>query len=140
MKAESILKFNGYVVEKLNFQLNKKFVHEKEIAISPAFNREIEKLDANKYLVRVKVVIGDLEYEEQPFYIEVILSGKFEVESEKRNNNLSLIKSNATAILFPYLRNAVSMLTALSNIPTLTLPVFNIVALFEEYEKKANEK
>jgi len=68
------------------------------------------------------------------------LSGKFEVESEKRNNNLSLIKSNATAILFPYLRNAVSMLTALSNIPTLTLPVFNIVALFEEYEKKANEK
>ena len=61
MKAESILKFNGYVVEKLNFQLNKKFVHEKEIAISPAFNREIEKLDANKYLVRVKVVIGDLE-------------------------------------------------------------------------------
>jgi preprotein translocase subunit SecB len=140
MKAESILKFNGYVVEKLNFQLNKKFVHEKEIAISPAFNREIEKLDANKYLVRVKVVIGDLESEEQPFYIEVILSGKFEVESEKRNNNLSLIKSNATAILFPYLRNAVSMLTALSNIPTLTLPVFNIVALFEEYEKKANEK
>ena len=113
MKAESILKFNGYVVEKLNFQLNKKFVHEKEIAISPAFNREIEKLDANKYLVRVKVVIGDLESEEQPFYIEVILSGKFEVESEKRNNNLSLIKSNATAILFPYLRNAVSMLTAL---------------------------
>lgn len=140
MKAESILKFNGYVVEKLNFQLNKKFVHEKEIAISPAFNREIEKLDANKYLVRVKVIIGDLESEEQPFYIEVILSGKFEVESEKRNNNLSLIKSNATAILFPYLRNAVSMLTALSNIPTLTLPVFNIVALFEEYEKKANEK
>ena len=46
------------------------------------------------------------------------------------------MKVNAAAILYPYVRAAISMLTTLANVPPVVLPPVNFVKLFEESAKE----
>lgn len=47
-----------------------------------------------------------------------------------------LLKINATAILFPYLRSIISSITANSGFQTLVLPVINVHKMLEQQEKE----
>ncbi|WP_343695471.1 protein-export chaperone SecB [Flavobacterium sp.] len=65
-------------------------------------------------------------------FIKVNCIGTFQLQDV---NSLSEIPpyfySNAIAILFPYLRSGVSILTVQANITALVLPTFNLVELGE---------
>ena len=70
---------------------------------------------------------------EDIFDLELCLVGKFEaggnIESER-------VLPNAIAIMFPYLRAQVSLMTAQPNIPTINLKPVNINALLERQSNK----
>ena len=51
--------------------------------------------------------------------------GIFEFDEDLTNKQL-FFSQNAPAILFPYIRAYISALTALSGIPTITLPTLNL--------------
>lgn len=59
------------------------------------------------------------------FVTEILLVGLFETD----NINSNSILPNAIAIMFPYLRAQVSLITAQPNIPTISLKPVNINAL-----------
>lgn len=66
--------------------------------------------------------------------IKVNVAGVFRLDNWEVSENSELIKANTAAILFSYLRALVSMITTNANIPSYTIPVMNIAALFERNE------
>lgn len=62
--------------------------------------------------------------------------GVFEFEDWEDDDKNGMAINNATAILFPYLRNLVSTVTLNGNVPPYILPVMNIVELFKKQENK----
>ena len=61
-----------------------------------------------------------------PFEMEVVLKGFFSIDSADSNVDISFFKTNAVAILFPYLRAIVSSYTANANIAPVIFPAMNI--------------
>ena len=141
MQGKSCLTLKNYIVKTMNFSINENFQFDQNstISINPEFKRQIRKVDAKTAMVNLGFRISN-ENNDMPFSIEIDIEGLFHLEDWERQDQLPIISSNAIAILFPYLRTLVSMITANANISPYILPVMNITALFEETkETQANE-
>ncbi len=134
----NVMKFLDYKVITAKFSLNEKFVFPEDgvVEISPEFNYEIEKISKDETNVYLCAEIKSALNNSMPFEIETKIVGKFYVKDWEKEENVVLIKKNAIAILFPYLRAIISTITTSANIPPYTLPIMNINALFEEQEKR----
>lgn len=133
-----VLKMNHYSVEKIDFHLNKGFVPKPNtrISLNPDFRRNIRRIDENKALVELTVLIQDKDVP-LPFYLEVTIGGLFTLDGwESTEDKKNLMKNQTIAILFPLVRSLVTIVTANSNFPPLMLPVIDVAALFEESEKR----
>lgn len=91
------------------------------------FNREISCIDANNYRVSLRCNAKD---ETGMIEMHVRIVGMFYVDSSDENKKKELISKNTMAILFPYLRSQVTLLTAQIDGPKFTLPVMNIAGMF----------
>lgn len=133
MQAKSCLSLENYIVKTMSFAINENFDFGKDgiISINPEFTREINKIDNDTALVNLIFRI-DNKNADMPFSMEVNIEGVFRLENWEHPDMLPMIRSNAVAILFPYLRSLVSMITANANISPYLLPVMNIVAMFEQ--------
>jgi len=87
--------------------------------------------DENK---EYKVTLNLEGDKEEEYHFSISLSGYFEVESNDIDNVevQDLIKKNAVAIIMPYLRSEVSLLTAQPGMECIVLPPFNIVKMLEK--------
>ncbi len=87
-----------------------------------------------------KVTLTFVLENELPFNIKVTLEGSFKYNASEDEANIGLdelLKKNATAILFPYLRAIVSQLTSMGNeYQPLLIPAMNIGALLDENNTK----
>ncbi|HEX3038162.1 MAG TPA: protein-export chaperone SecB [Oscillospiraceae bacterium] len=131
--AQSALKFNGYEVQNIYFEKNDAFFTKdnNEVELSPSFQRKIFKNDKNDYIVELGFEIKpDLEGNLVPFTLKVNIAGCFTFDDDDD----TLVKENAVAILFPYLRALISTITANANIPPLILPTINIVEMLKQEE------
>ncbi len=134
----SDLKLIGYRVEKLHFALNENFdaSSKQKVRVQPNFHRDVHKIDASKYAVRLTVAISEEHQESDvPFFAEVRIAAKFKFENWEEADRHSIAVNNGTAILFPYLRTLLSNITMNGNVPPYTLPVMNVNNLFKEKEK-----
>ena len=137
MENECILNLLNYKVEKIHFDLNPKFVmpmEDEKIEMNPKLVRKIEKIDDNKCKVSLGFIISEGDSLKAPFSIEIWISGEFEVKKGEQSD--VIVNVNAVAVLFPFLRALLATITSNANIPPYILPVFNVVAWFEEEEKK----
>ena len=94
------------------------------------FDHEIRKNDNNTDVV-LSVLIND---ENNALKLSVELVGTFAFSnSENVNKNLydNLINKNAIAILFPYLRSQVTLITSQPNMTPIILPPININTLLK---------
>lgn len=132
MQGKSCLTLKKYIVKTMNFSINEDFQFNQNttISINPEFNRQIRKIDNDTAVVNLGFSISN-ENNDMPFSIEIDIEGLFHLENWEHPDNLQIITSNAIAILFPYLRSLVSMVTANANISPYVLPVMNITALFD---------
>lgn len=132
MQGKSCLTLKKYIVKTMNFSINEDFQFNQNttISINPEFNRQIRKIDNDTAAVNLGFSISN-ENNDMPFSIEIDIEGLFHLENWEHPDNLQIITSNAIAILFPYLRSLVSMVTANANISPYVLPVMNITALFD---------
>ncbi len=126
----SSLILNKIVFDKIEFE-RKGFQNENEIS----FEVEVQ-IGVNKEnMYKVTLVLKGTKEAEYDFVIS--LSGFFTFETSgdlTENQKQSLINTNAVAILMPYLRSEVSLLTAQPNMDCVVLPVFNINKMLEENE------
>ena len=74
------------------------------------------------YLVELTLRIAD---EEKHFFVEATAQATFFMEGSKGDR----FAQNMLAIMFPYLRSYVSLLTTQPEIPPIVLPTMNIVAM-----------
>lgn len=90
-----------------------------------------EHTSEHRYKVNL-IVRGDKAKE---YNFEISLTGFFSLKEDSgldKKVEDSLISKNAVAILMPYLRSEVSLLTAQPEVDCVSLPVFNINNMVEE--------
>lgn len=133
MPEANVLHFLGYTVDELTFNLKPVDTvdTEKSIELLPKLSRKIEKTNDENYSISIGVT---LDQEDLPFTAQVSMTGRFLLQGIK--NPEQTMKVNAAAILYPYVRAAISMLTTLANVPPVVLPPVNFVKLFEESAKE----
>lgn len=127
------LNLRGIRAEGLSFkQNNVKIPKDAKLDLKPSFSRRVRKTPDNEKLhfVTLEVKIESSESAPKPFDLKVCLTGVFEADVasdfDRRAFNVQ-----AVAILYPYLRAAVTNLTGAAFVAPLVLPVVG-GALFPE--------
>ncbi|MDE7084041.1 MAG: protein-export chaperone SecB [Clostridia bacterium] len=121
--------FKGITTEELTYKLNRvQIAPNQRLDIKPQFARQVRKPNDNKKLIFISlaVKIESNEKEPKPFDLSVNLVGIFELEKEDYNaQEERAFVIEATQLLYPYLRSAVSNLTAQAYVSPLNLPIIN---------------
>lgn len=119
---ESVLKLNKIIFDKIEFN-RLGFKNEQELEL------EIQSNISQRHgtdLYRVTLILKGKKVDE--YTLEISLSGFFSIENADLSYELknALITKNSIAILMPYLRSQVSLLTAQPEVDCVVLPPFNI--------------
>ena len=143
----AVITFESYKITEIMFLENDDFILEDpkdsiELIQEIHYNFGLFE-NEEKAIVEVKLNLGERNTKEQPFFLSLTVNGLFTYHAEE-DENLSgfdvYLKGNALAILFPYIRQAVSTLTMMSNhYPTYIMPTINIAKLLQEAEE-VNDK
>lgn len=128
-EVSSVLSLDKLVFDKIEFKrIGMKTESEIEFKLGIAINK---KQDEEVYRVTLTLV-GNKEKE---YSLEIVLSGYFsfnEMERLDEKKKKSMINQNAVAIIMPYLRSQVSLITAQPEVDCVVLPPFNIVKMMSE--------
>ncbi|QJC53038.1 hypothetical protein HGI30_16625 [Paenibacillus albicereus] len=126
------IQLTNYYISRINFKYTPESVEVDEKSLKIA--HDIEFLENNLVKVIVKCSVGD----ETGLLLNVILVGEFKIT---RGNDADeeeiqeLCENNTLAILFPYLRSAISDISLKANTQPIILPTINIYALIEDQKK-----
>lgn len=128
---KSVLTLQNLVFDTIQFN-RKGFKRDNELKFR--FQVQIGKSNENNYKVTL-ILTGDKQGE---YDILISLSGFFKIEGQ---NNLEdkvsqdLINKNAVAIIMPYLRSELTLLTAQPGTESVVLPPFNINKILEQQQE-----
>ena len=120
---ESVLKLNKIVFDKIEFK-RLGFENDNELELEIQSNIS-QRQDTEIY--KVTLVLKGKKPEE--YTLEISLSGFFSIEADgelTEDLKNTLVTKNSVAILMPYLRSEVSLLTAQPEVECVVLPAFNI--------------
>ena len=121
--------------DELSFKVNPiKATPDTKFEIKPMFTRQIRQANENNKvnIVILECKIESTEESPKPFNLKVRFVGVFEVNNMTTDEDKRIFAINATETMFPYLRAAVTNLTADALINPLTLPVVPGSTLFPE--------
>lgn len=122
--VSSVLRLNKLVFDEITF---KRMGMKNENEVEYRMKIEIsQKQDEEKY----KVTLDLTGIKEKEYMIEIKLSGYFYFNTNEQLDESfkkTMINENAVAIMMPYLRSQVSLLTAQPEVDCVVLPPFNIV-------------
>ncbi len=127
--------FTGYKFEKINFVHNPEFSFKEPLEITFKLESKVEIIE-NKNLGIVSlrcIIFEEASQKNQPFTLDLIITGHFKAEGDFSPDDFKkMCNLNGTAALFPYLRAAVTNISATSNYPTLVLPLINVHNLIKQ--------
>lgn len=118
----SVLTLQKMVFDRISFE-RKGFKNDKELN----FKMQVQVGTSEEGIYKVTLVLFAQKDEE--YTAEISLSGFFNIESDGNEDNpevQDLINKNAVAILMPYLRSELTLLTAQPDTESVVLPPFNI--------------
>ena len=122
----------GITAEELSYTINRiKMDPNTKIEIKPQFSRTVRRVQENDkiWFLALEVKVESTEDSPKPFNLRTRLVGIFEAEEVEDEQELVI---NMTEIVYPYLRAAVSSLTANAFINPLILPVIPAGTMFPE--------
>lgn len=129
------LNFSGYEVEKISITKNEEITNiNKEMGFLFKIAPETE-----ENYKKVNIIEGVLiePSENFKYKLEVIIHGNFTISNcSDDKEKLDFLLSNASAILYPYLRSLVSLLTSQIECSEVILPITNFYKLFESIDYK----
>lgn len=127
----AVIQFVGYRVTNIIYDCKPSFEFPHgDAAYKFNFNKTLVALSETEVQenVCVNVFFSDTdEMEGAPFRLSVEIAGRFVCENEWKPE----LEPNVLAIMFPYLRSIVSMITSNSGREPIILPTINIAGLFE---------
>lgn len=129
---ENILKIHHFVFDSINFQ--RKGFHQKakgKKEIPAQINVNVRRIDTNRYIVTLSVEIEKRE----EYTASVSISGYCEIDDNAEQKDI-ILQQNAPAILFPYARAQLSLLTAQPETEPIVLPVVNFQSLYAQSNQK----
>lgn len=130
----SVLQLQNYFLDDLEFRINEDEYEENSLDLNPKFALDSEERTAH---IRFEFIV-----EENQIYMSGALVGRFtydETVDEELARELLVV--NGVTILFPYLRATISNVTNIANVPTITLPIVNVIDyLKEKYEQINGEQ
>ena len=133
------LKLNKYFVTNFKFERQLGTINElfKPDIFKFHFEREVRENGEDEVLISLSF-IHETDNDNQ-FSILITVNGIFQMEKWKSNVDKRFVMiENTTSILFPYLRNLISDMTANALGESFVLPVVNTFALFnKQTEEKA---
>ena len=119
-------------ISKMLFETNKEFVFKDEVQLEMNNNIHIIKnSDEQKYDSIVILNIGiftSKNLSDVPFKMNIEVEGHFIWDEKLEEDTLqldSLLKQNAPAILYSYLRPIITLITVEANMPPLVIPLMN---------------
>ncbi len=121
--------------DELSFKVNPlKAAPDTKFEIKPFFSRQIRQANENPKIniVILECKIESTEEAPKPFNLLARFVGVFEVNNMNNDEDRRIFAINATETMFPYLRAAVTNLTADALINPLTLPVVPGATLFPD--------
>ena len=119
---DSVLHMQAIVFDNIEFE-RKGFKNDNELE----FNLEIQIGTDKEHRYKVTLILTGNKKDEHEF--SVSLSGFFMIEDVKSMDDKlkqNLISKNAAAIMMPYLRSEVTLLTSQPGTDSVVLPIFNI--------------
>lgn len=122
LKLEHIV-FDMLSFQRMGFRSKKEREQKLEVGVS------VDKLDEGKYRVSLKVQVE----QEEEYITEVQVSGFCGINEDCAMKD-EILHKNAVAILFPYVRSQLTLLTAQPETTPIVLPALNINALIENAE------
>ena len=125
----------GITAEELSYTMNRiKVDKDTRFEIKPQFSRTVRRVQENDKLwfLTLEVKVESTEESPKPFNVKARLVGVFEAEEIESDLDRQDLVINMTEIVYPYLRAAVSSLTANSFINPLILPVIPAGTMFPE--------
>lgn len=127
----SILQMDPVVFDELSFR-REGFQNQKtDTSFNLSMARQVQKISDGHYRVIVRVTVTS----PQEYEARVQISGFCSLREDLENKD-ELLNGNALAILFPYIRSQLTLLTAQPGTTPIVLPAMNIAKMLEESEKK----
>jgi preprotein translocase subunit SecB len=119
------LKLKKIVFEKISFE-RMGFKNEEKLDIKI----RVQVAENKNNIFKVTLSVNGEKKDEYNFIVQI--TGFFSVNGSDNKANENLINQNAVAILMPYVRSEVSLITAQPETECVVLPPFNIVKMMEE--------
>ncbi len=140
---KSVLQFESYYFDQMVYKRNDEYWNKFQpgqpvsIEIQPTFEFGVQINKDNPHNARVIVSVSlgkDQLSSDYPFQIEAGICGIFNVAPDDSDPQELWTKfsGNAIAILYPYLRSAVTDITSKSDHPPVILPVLNVAKIAAE--------
>ena len=133
----------GITAEEISYNMNRmKMDPNTRFEIKPQFTRAVKRVKENDklYFLTLEVKIESTEEAPKPFNLKARLVGVFEAEEIETELDRQDLVINMTEIVYPYLRAAVSALTANAFINPLLLPVIPAGTMFPEDRVEASDE
>lgn len=139
---DGIITFSGFRAEKISYEYKEIESKTKEATISPSFMLRMIRKDSQQgndveqqfnILLGVRVGYDDDEF--TPFMGEVLLRGFFSFKAENISASIGdvnkFLLTNSCAVLFPYVRSALTDVTSKGEHNPIILPTINFYAFIE---------
>lgn len=123
------LKLNHLIFDKISFR-REGFKNSNQLGFSFGFNFETG--EENRIVVHIRV--GGKKEAEYQFEVEA--SGYFTLSGDTERADI-IARQNAVAIVFPYIRSQITLLTSQPEVDPVILPPLNIASMVQEAEKNA---
>ena len=125
----------GITAEELSYTMNRiQITPNTRFELKPQFARQIRQVKENDklYFLVLEVKIESTEADPKPFNLKCRLVGAFEAEDVLTEEDRQVLTISMTEIVYPYLRSAVSSLTATAFVNPIMLPVIPAGTMFPE--------
>ncbi|SRX76438.1 protein-export chaperone SecB [Aequorivita antarctica] len=123
MANQASFQLNDYIFNEIMLRFDKELPKELTVDIMPS---GIFHIKNNSFDLTIEFIAFKDNDTKNPF-IKIKCNGNFLFQNIKSQDEIpEYFYSNSIAILFPYLRAFISVLTLQSNIPPLVLPTYNL--------------
>lgn len=135
LKSQSVLRLNHVVFDKISFSRHGFMNQSKdETEVKLKMGVAIKKYDIDKYRVSLQV----LAEKEEEYSVEVQVTGYCSIAEDCEMKDV-ILKKNAVAILFPYVRSQLTLITSQPETEPIVLPVLNISAIIDTMDISIQE-
>lgn len=122
---------SSLILEKLEIMesiFRKKDVSLDDLELGVQVEHNLTKTDETKYEVILSTTVSDVE---ENIYVYVKERAIFNTQQE----NKDILEKNTIAIMFPYIRSYISIITTQPGITPIVLPAMNIAAMINGQKK-----